>query len=563
MEQSGTGNTLLMDLFMRTDVIIHIGELEKCVRTIGTHINDKYTDPVVINIDSTGRYILPVLSGYIGDGIDICKKLSELTTGELVDTSIFDNSKLWDLDLLAEKYDWLYVADDINGSKNAMDICKEVFQAYIPTALLLDIKNEGTEFLEKSHPEHVDVYYKYSDIKQERYGLILTVGPFIYEAGIPMVSYFPRILHLGIGSTDVISGNVSNIYLHIISTLIDNNINPESIISVSGFDLDKDESVAETLAFAVMGCPYVKLRPDKTHVGRIEDFDARKMAEAAAISSAGGGILLLESTFFSTEEDTSFYYAIAMDKSVRRKGHVEIVGAGPRNAGLISVQGLKFIGRADLILYAGSKIDQALFEHTKEEAVCYNFSGMEQDEQFRVTKDFYERGKLIVRLHAGDPCIYSSISKQLARYDLENMSYHITPGISAFQAAAAALHTPFTIPGKVESVLLTNGGKGKEYVQGLATGKNTMCIYLTADIAAKIQQELLYYYMPETPIALCYKLTWKDERIFYGVLKDLSTIMLDNGLNMNTLLVIGKVLDNLPEVTMSYIPEKNSVVTAK
>ena len=82
---------------------------------------------------------------------------------------------------------------------------------------------------------------------------------------------------------------------------------------------------------------------------------------------------------------------------------------------------------------------------------------MDLEEQFEVMKKFYDKGKFIVRLHTGDPCIYGAIQEQMNYFDRYGMSYHITPGISSFQAAAAALKSQFTIPEKVQSIILTRG----------------------------------------------------------------------------------------------------------
>ena len=82
---------------------------------------------------------------------------------------------------------------------------------------------------------------------------------------------------------------------------------------------------------------------------------------------------------------------------------------------------------------------------------------MDLEEQFALMKKFYDEGKFIVRLHTGDPCIYGAIQEQMNYFDQHRMSYHITPGISSFQAAAAALKSQFTIPEKVQSIILTRG----------------------------------------------------------------------------------------------------------
>ena len=172
----------------------------------------------------------------------------------------------------------------------------------------------------------------------------------------------------------------------------------------------------------------------------------------------------------------------------------------------------------------------------------------------------YDKGLFIVRLHTGDPCIYGAIQEQMAFFDRYKMSYHITPGISSFQAAAAALRSQFTIPEKVQSIILTRGeGRTpmpeKEQLHKLAQSQSTMCIYLSAGIVEQVQEELMQAYPPETPVAACYKLTWKEEKIYRGELKDLAKIVRDNNLTLTTLLVVGEAIDNRKGLSRLYAHE--------
>ena len=133
--------------------------------------------------------------------------------------------------------------------------------------------------------------------------------------------------------------------------------------------------------------------------------------------------------------------------------------------------------------------------------------------------------------------------------DQLGMNYHITPGISSFQAAAAALKSQFTIPEEVQSIILTRGAgrtpvPEKEQLHQLAKSQSTMCIYLSASIAAKVQKELLVHYPPETPVAICYKLSWKEEKIWKTQLSQLAPVIEANKLSMTTLIVVGKAIDN-------------------
>ncbi len=145
------------------------------------------------------------------------------------------------------------------------------------------------------------------------------------------------------------------------------------------------------------------------------------------------------------------------NRQAERSGFIEIVGAGPGDPELISVRGKRFLEEADLILYAGSLVPVELTRYAKPGATVRSSASMTLEEQFALMKEFYDKGLFVVRLHTGDPCIYGAIQEQMAFFDEYGMKYHITPGISSFQAAAAALQSQFTIPEKVQTIILTRG----------------------------------------------------------------------------------------------------------
>ena len=561
-------DSIVGDLFLQSDAIIFIGAMGICVRCIAPYVMDKHTDPAVICIDSTGKYIIPVLSGHIGGANELSIELAQILGGNAIVTTQSDNTGLWALDTLAEKFDWSVVADDLTDNENAMNACIAAFVNKRPTALLLNIRDKGTEYLEQSRPEHVQIFNKFSDIPLDQFELVITVGPFIYEAEIKMISYFPKVLHLGIGCRKGLNGDPMEMHQHIISTLIDNNLCPESLADISSIDLKKDEVILALLSYGIMNRPF-KTYPadtlDKLSVpnpsSKVKEVtQSSSVAEAAAIQSAGGGLLLLEKQKGRLGEHNDYTFAVAMDKSVQRQGHIEIVGAGPGDPELISIRGRRMLEKADLILYAGSLVPKELTFCAKPGATVRSSADMNLEEQFLLMKEFYDNGKFIVRLPTGDPCIYGAIQEQMAFFDQYNMSYHITPGISSFQAAAAALQSQFTIPEKVQTIILTRGeGRTpmpeKEQLHKLAASQSTMCIYLSAGIADKVQEELLQHYAPTTPVAACYKLTWKDERIYRGELKDLAKIVKDNHLTLTTLLVVGDAIDNREGLSRLYADE--------
>jgi precorrin-4 C11-methyltransferase len=213
--------------------------------------------------------------------------------------------------------------------------------------------------------------------------------------------------------------------------------------------------------------------------------------------------------------------------------------------------------QADLILYAGSLVPKVLTECHKPGAVVRSSADMTLEEQCALMKEHYDKGHFIVRLHTGDPCIFGAIQEQMAFFDREGMRYHITPGISSFLAAAAELRSQFTIPERTQTIILTRGeGRTpmpeKEQLHLLARSQSTMCIFLSAAIVDDVQAQLLQEYPADTPVAACYHLTWPDQRIYRGQLKDLAKIVHDNHLTLTTMLVVGEAIDNRQGLSELY-----------
>lgn len=412
----------------------------------------------------------------------------------------------------------------------------------------------------------MDVYYKFDEIDLSKYGLLIAVSPYVYHSAIQAIYYRPKVLHLGIGCRK--DCKTEGIYDFISEKLIGNGISPSSIKDISTIELKKDEPLIKVLQqafgditvniYSAEDLKDIEVANPSAKVKEVTSVQG--VSESTAIKSADMGTLILEKNKGKLSEGNDFTFAVAIENMVVRKGHIEIVGAGPGDPELVSVKGRYFLEAADLILYAGSLVPVELTYYAKQGATVLSSASMNLEEQFDLMKSFYDKGLLVVRLHTGDPCIYGAIQEQMAFFDQYNMSYHITPGISSFQAAAAALRSQFTIPEKVQTIILTRGeGRTmmpeKEKLHMLAQSQSTMCIFLSAGIVDDVQRELLFHYPPETPVAACYKLTWKDERIYRGELKDLAKIVKENKLKLTTMLVVGEAIDNREGLSRLYAHE--------
>ena len=552
-EAIGPYAPFLKEHWQEFGAVVFIGALGICVRSIAPALQNKYTDPAVVCIDSTGKFVIPVVSGHVGGSNDLARRIASIIGGEAVVTTQSDNEGLWALDTLGREFGWQTDATRAQIQKAVI-----AFVGRRPTALLLEVKDRGTAFLENNLPSHVKCFKNRENLDFSTFELLIAVTPRLLPdlpESVSVLAFRPPVLHLGAGCRK--QCNPDGIPEYIESKILEAGFSPKSIASVGTVELKKDEPLMAALcehwpqaAFSVR--PAEELEAVEVPNPSEKAFEAtgtHGVAEAAAILDADAGPLLIEKQKCRLSEGNDFTFALAQDAVSLQGGHIEIVGAGPGDPELVSVRGKRFLEEADLILYAGSLVPIELTHYAKPGCVVRSSASLDLEEQFALMKEFYDRGLLVVRLHTGDPCIYGAIQEQMAFFDRYEMSYHITPGISAFQAAAAALRSQFTIPEKVQTIILTRGeGRTpmpeKEQLHKLAQSQSTMCIYLSAAIVEEVQAELLQAYPPETPVAACYKLTWKEERIYRGELSDLAKIVRENNLTLTTLLVVGEAIGN-------------------
>ena len=536
------------------DAFIFIGAMGICVRTIAPYIKDKHEDPAVVCIDSLGKNVISVLSGHIGGANDLTLEIAGLMGAREVITTQSDNAGLWALDTFEKRFDWP-IASDIYE----MNECIFAFVNRQPTALLLEARDEGTDYLEATKPDHVTIINDIREADPQKYKLLIMVTPSSRRApdGMLELHFVPMVGTIGFGLAHH-PDDYEAIYDEIDEAFAQRGILPcahryctidvkedEEFCSMLEYDYEEEVVFFTGEQLAQVEVPNPSATVQK-HVG------TPSVCEAAAILGSNHGKLIIPKV-----KGKNWTAALAIDYQHLRNssgrqidaGHIEIVGAGPGDPDLVSVRGRKMLEQADLILYAGSLVPKALTECHKPGAIVRSSANMNLEEQCALMKEHYDKGHFIVRLHTGDPCIFGAIQEQMAFFDQNGMNYHITPGISSFLAAAAELRSQFTIPERCQTIILTRGeGRTpmpeKEQLHLLAKSQSTMCIFLSASIVDDVQRELLQEYPEDTPVAACYHLTWPDQKIYRGTLKDLAKIVHDNNLTLTTMLVVGEAIDN-------------------
>ena len=224
---------------------------------------------------------------------------------------------------------------------------------------------------------------------------------------------------------------------------------------------------------------------------------------------------------------------------------VHFVGAGSGAVDLITVRGARLLKEADVIIYAGSLVNPDVLQYAGPDCKIYDSAYMTLEEVLDVIKTAEAAGKSIVRLHTGDSSIYGAVREQFDELEELGIEYDVCPGVSAFCGAAAALKAEYTLPDVSQTVIITRtagrtGVPEKESIQSLAAHQATMVLFLSTSLTEKLQAELLEGGYPgNTPVAVVYKATWPDEKIFRCTVDTLHKTVKENGLTKTSLIIVG------------------------
>jgi precorrin-4/cobalt-precorrin-4 C11-methyltransferase len=232
---------------------------------------------------------------------------------------------------------------------------------------------------------------------------------------------------------------------------------------------------------------------------------------------------------------------------IMMQGKVVFIGAGPGDPELLTIKAFRVIEEADVIIYAGSLVNPEVIGYAKSDALIYNSAELNLDEIVDIMEKSVLEGKLVARVHTGDPAIYGAIAEQMQYLKEKNISYEIIPGVSSLFATAAALEAELTQPEVSQTVIITRpSGRTpkpeREAIFRLAEHQATMCIFLGVHMIGKVVSELLTFYDVETPVAVVQKASWEDEKIVRGTLTDIVEKVQDAGIEKTAIIVVGDVL---------------------
>ena len=239
---------------------------------------------------------------------------------------------------------------------------------------------------------------------------------------------------------------------------------------------------------------------------------------------------------------------------------VYFIGAGPGDVDLITVKGRDILSIADVVIYAGSLVSEEHIKFCKEGVEIHNSASMNLEQVLKVMEDREAEGKLIVRLHTGDPTIYGAIKEQMDELHKRNIQYTVIPGVSSFTAAAASIQKEFTLPSVTQTVILTRV-EGRtpvpesESLEKLASIGASMAIFLSIGMIDKVVEKLRKGYGRNVPIAVVERATWEDEGSIIGTLDDISEKVKAANITKCAQILVGDFIDC--EYDKSLLYDKN------
>mgnify|MGYP004609576265 FL=1 len=240
---------------------------------------------------------------------------------------------------------------------------------------------------------------------------------------------------------------------------------------------------------------------------------------------------------------------------------IHFVGAGSGAVDLITVRGARLLQEADVVIYAGSLVNPQLLDSCKPGCEIHNSAKMTLEQVIAVMESAEQAGKTTVRLHTGVSSIYGAVREQFDELEKRGIAYDVGPGVSAFCGAAAALKAEYTLPDVSQTVIITRtAGRTpvpeRESIRALAAHQATMVLFLSTGLTEQLQAELLAGGYPgTTPVAVVYKATWPEQKIFRCTVDTLHRTVTENGLTKTSLIIVGNCMGETYMRSLLYHPE--------
>ena len=544
-------------LFARFDQLVFFLATGAVTRLIAPCLVSKTTDPGVLAVDESGQFVVPVLSGHVGGANAFARTVAGCLGATPVITTASDLLGGFSPDMLSQEFGW---------AAEPQERLKAIALALVnqePVAIVQEIGGRGSWLDERELPANVCCVRDVANLPRQSFAGIVWITDRLVDdiAGLKedgILWYRPRSLVLGVGCERGISLEALEDGLR--RFLQVHRFSPQSIGTLASIEVKSDEQALLELAAKngwetafFHGAELAEVPDLPTPSSVVEKcIGVPGVAEPAArLAARADRLLVSKQVITSPHSSRRMTFALARvswlaDQNVSPT-KVTFIGAGPGDPDLVTHKARRVLAGADAVVYAGSLIPEALLRLAPPQAVLHNSASLTLEEVSDILIQAARGRRRVVRLQSGDTSIYSAIGEQVALLDKAGIDYEVIPGISSYQALAASLACELTVPGVVQTVILTRGEgqtpmPEREALETLAKHGATLAIFLSARLGEDVQARLLAAYPPQTSVVIAYRVSWPDECIIRTTLANLHEELRRHKLSRTTLILVGTAL---------------------
>ncbi|MDO5059243.1 MAG: siroheme synthase CysG [Neisseria sp.] len=223
--------------------------------------------------------------------------------------------------------------------------------------------------------------------------------------------------------------------------------------------------------------------------------------------------------------------AAAVPLPSEKCGEVVLVGAGPGDAGLLTLNAVQAMQQADVVLYDALVSDEILnLVRRDAEKISVGKRAcagqVPQETTNRLLVEYAQKGRRVVRLKGGDPFVFGRGGEECQVLAAAGIPFRVVPGITAGLGATAYAGIPLTHRDHAQTALFITGhcrpdGDGLRW-QTLARGNQTLVMYMSSIRAEDIRRELIAHgRAADTPVAVISNGTRADQSVRTGTLDEL------------------------------------------
>ena len=231
------------------------------------------------------------------------------------------------------------------------------------------------------------------------------------------------------------------------------------------------------------------------------------------------------------------------------RGEVVLVGAGPGDAGLLTLKGLQQIQQADVVVYDRLVSDDIMNLVRRDADRIFvgkraGYHCVPQEEINQILLREAQNGRRVVRLKGGDPFIFGRGGEELETLCNAGIPFSVVPGITAASGCSAYSGIPLTHRDFAQGVRLITGNLktgGELDWENLAVEKQTLVFYMGLNQASAIRENLIAHGMAaDMPAAIVESGTAVSQRVVAGTLDQLD--ILAQQMASPALIIVGRVV---------------------